>query len=307
MQKIDIASQKDLEVLLDAIMSGEKFEIGEIKPIPFVLRFSGDRFKVQDGYISAEFAETLVSFKREYRNFLVRSMGKTKAKEVDILFKVEDGSIQLDFLNDLPQEFWNLVGKMDGTQLTITAVIALIGYFSNTAWKTYLQNQKEKLDITASAGTSKEALDVAHKAIDALMMDKKLEASKNKPINQALSTLKEGEALAISDNGNLPIIYQAKDADRFSYNEEEDDVNINLSEDFAITGFEKKPYGWDLHLKAISKETKPRSFWATSKLSPDDNIKLFHAADKGETKNISAVVVTNRDKIKEAYITAINQ
>lgn len=307
MQKINISSQKDLEILLDAIILGENFEIGEVKPIPFVLRFSGDRFKVQDGYISAEFAETLVSFKREYRNFLVRSIGKTKAKEVDILFKVEDGSIQLDFLNDLPQEFWNLVGKMDGTQLTITAVIALIGYFSNTAWKTYLQNQKEKLDITVSAGTSKEALEVAHKAIDALMMDKKLEASKNKPINQALSTLKEGEALAISDNNNFPIIYQAKDANRFSYNEEEDDVNINLSENFAITGFEKKQYGWGLHLKAIAKETKPRSFWATSKLSPDDNIKLFHAADQGETKNLSAVVVMNRDKIKEAYITAINQ
>lgn len=306
MQKIDITSQKDLENLLDVIMSGEKFEIGEVKPIPFVLRFSGERFKVENGYVSADFAETLVSFKREYRSFLVRSIGKSKAKEVDIFFKVEDGSVQLDFLNDLPQEFWNLVGKMDGTQLTITAIIALIGYFSNTAWKTYLQNQKEKLEITASAGTSKEALAVAHKAIDTLMMDKKLEASKNKPINQALSTLKEGEALSISSGVSSPETYQAIDADRFAYNEEEDDTNIEMSENFTIIGFEKKSYGWDLKLKAVSKETKPRSFLATSKLTPLENIKLFEAADKNEIKNLNAVVVINRDKIKEAYITAIN-
>lgn len=307
MQKIDITSQKDLENLLDAIISGEEFVLGEVKPIPLVLRLSGDRFKVEDGYISADYAESLVSFKREYRNFLVKTLGKSKSEDADILFKIEDGSIKFDFLNELPKEVWGLVEKMDSKQITITMIVALMAYFSHTSWQDYLQNKKETLQISTQAETSKAALAVANKAIDALMIDKKLEASKNKPINQILSKLEEGETLEIGEKGKEPARYKAADVSKFSYNDEVDDTNINLTEDFAITGFEKKPYGWDLHLKAISKKTKPRSFWATSKLSPDDNIKLFHAADKGETKKISAVIVMNRDKIKEAYITSINQ
>lgn len=306
MQKIDITSQKDLENLLDVIISGEKFEIGEIKPIPIVLRLSGERFKVQDGYISAEYAENLVSFKREYHNFLVKTLGKNKVKDAEILFKIDDGSIIMDFLNELPSEVWGLVEKMDSKQITISLIIAISAYFADSSWQSYLQNKKEMLQISTQADTSKEALEVANKAIDALIIDKKLETAKNKPINQILSKLEEGESLSISGNGKKPEIYKASDASKFSYNDEVDDININLTEDFTITGFEKKSYGWDLHLKAISKQTKPRSFWATSKLTPADNIKLFHAADKGETKNLSAVVVMNRDKIKEAYITAIN-
>lgn len=311
MQKIDITSQEDLEKLLDVIMLGEKFEIGIIEPIPIVLRLAGERFAVQDGYISAEYAENLVTFKREYHNFLANTIGKNKAKSAEILFKIEDGSIKLDFLNELPKELWEtvekVVGKMESKHLAVTIVLSLMAYFAYSSWQDYLSYKKEELQVTAKTDTEKEAMKIASKAIDALMEDKKLEAAKNKPINQLLSKLQDGEVLEIGNKGKKPAVYKASDISKFSYNDEIDDVTVTLTENFTITGFEKKPYGWDLHIKAISKETKPRTFWATSKLTPDDNIKLFHAADQTETKNFTVTIVKNRDKIKEAYITAINQ
>ncbi len=135
MKKLDINSCEDLERLLFAIINKEEFELGEVSPIPFALKFSGERFALKDGYISADFADTLVIFKREYRNFLVSAVGKTKAKNAEVLFKVEEGSVRLDFLNDIPDEVWRLVDKMDGTQITATVIIAIIGYFSNKSWQ----------------------------------------------------------------------------------------------------------------------------------------------------------------------------
>jgi len=300
MKKLDINSCEDLERLLFAIINKEEFELGEVSPIPFALKFSGERFALKDGYISADFADTLVSFKREYRSFLALSVGKTKAKNAEVLFKVEGGSIKLDFLNDIPSEVWEIIGKMDGSQLATTIIIAIIGYFSNKSWQQYLEHKKQELETKVNSDITVEALAVAKKSIEILENNKKLEAAKNKPIKQAIDSLQDGEALSIGEER-----YTATDSVSFAYNEEVDDVVLEFIDDFMVTGFEKRVYGWDLHLKAQSKDAKPKVFWATSKVAPNENMKLFTSADKGDIRKLKVSMVKNKDKIKEAYIINI--
>lgn len=61
-----------------------------------------------------------------------------------------------------------------------------------------------------------------------------------------------------------------------------------------------------MKLKATDIKFKPRQFWALSKLAPEDNMKMFGYADNADIKKITVSIVKNRDKIKEAYITAIS-
>lgn len=302
---IDITSKEDLNSLLLAIITGDKVQIGEVKPIPFVLRFKGETFKVQDGYISADFADFLVTFKKDYREFLVRTIGKTKARDTQILFKVEDGSIQLDLLNELPQEFWELVGKMDGTQLTITAIVAILGYFSHKSWKDYLDAKKEMLQTRLANDTNIQAIQIATDAIELLKSNKKLEVAKNRPIKQAISMLTEKDTLEfLSEEEQMPS-YTQKDEESFSFNEEEDDVTTTHKGIFAIKGFTKETYGWNIKVESSLKTCKPRTFWAVSKLDPRKNIELFKNADDNTSRELEIVLVKNRNLLKEAYIVSL--
>ncbi len=141
---------------------------------------------------------------------------------------------------------------------------------------------------------------MAKKSIELLSADKKLEAAKNKPIKQILDSLSEDEYLLVEGAR-----YTQADSDKFSYADDADDVTIDMTDDFKVTGFEKRSYGWDLHLKAESKDVKPKSFWATSRVAPLENIKLFESADRGDAKKLKISMTKNRDKIKEAYIIGV--
>lgn len=302
---INIESREDIEKLLFAIIQNKEVTIGDVKPIPFAFRFKGERFQLKDGYISADFADLLVSFKKDYRDFLAKTVGKNKAKEVEILFKIENGSIKLDFLNDIPSEAWELVGKMDGTQLTVTVVIAILAYFSHKSWKDFLDNKKEIMIAQLSATNNTQALKIATDAIDLLKENKKLEVSKNRPIKNALAILKENEELEISNSTTTPITYKKEDIDKFEYDEEEDDTTHTYKETFIIKGFTKEHYGWNIKIEFTDGSHKPKTFWANSKLLPADNIKLFQNADNGTNRKLEVVVVKNKDKVKEAYISNI--
>lgn len=302
MEKIDIASKEDLEKLLYAIIDGKKVTLGEVKPIPFALRFKGERFKVVDGYISADFADILVTFKKDYRSFLALTTGKARARDAEILFKVEDGSIQLDFSNFIPEEILTeVLNKVDGTQITITFIIALIGYFSHSAWKNYLENKKQEITAKQVTDANNNQKEVALKAIEALSKNRKIEVAKNRPMRNAIALLGANEALEVSD-----VDITTEDIEEYNYSEEVDDITVVITDNFTIHGFEKKAFGWEMKLKATDIKSKPRQFWALSKLTPEDNMKMFGYADNADVKKITVSIVKNRDKIKEAYITVIS-
>lgn len=304
---MNISSEKDLEELLLAIIQNKEVEIGEVKPIPFTLKFKGENFKVKNGYISADFADLLVTFKKDYREFLVNTLGKSKAREADILFKVEDGSIELDFLNDLPTEFWEFINKMSGTEITVTVIISILAYFSHKSWKDYLDNKRELLTKQLESTNNKEALNVANNAIDTLRDNRKLELRKNRPIKQAIEMLSEEDELEIKNDTQILDTYSKDDSSKFIYDEEENDVTNTYTDTFLIKGFTKEAYGWNIKIQSTNKEAKPRSFWATSKLLPKNNIELFKHADDGTTLKLKVAVVKNKGKIKEAYISDITK
>ena len=301
MKTINIGTPQDLQELLYAILKDEEVKIGDIKPIPYALTFQGDRFKVVDGYISSDFADYLVDFRREYKNFLSAALGRPKAKEVDVLFKVENGSIKLDFLNDFPQKFWMRINTMVCNTFASIAIVGLLGYFGHSSFKDNLEFQEKQLQ----ANLQKEAFDVAKEAIKAVSENTKLEKAKNKPIQNVLKNLSAGEVLQIGE-GSEALKLQVIDSDKFAYDEDADDVTLEYHESFTIHGFTKEKYGWKLSIKAQAKDSKlTRKFWADSKLTPADNIKLFKNADNGEAKKLKVTVVKNKNDIKEAYITSI--
>ena len=302
---MNISSEKDLEELLLAIMQNKEVEIREVKPIPFTLKFKGENFKVKNGYISADFADLVVTFKKDYREFLVNTLGKSKAREADILFKVEDGSIELDFLNDLPAEFWECINKMSGTEITVTVIISILAYFSHKSWKDYLDNKRELLTKQLESTNNKEALNVANNAIDTLRDNRKLELRKNRPIKQAIEMLSDEDELEIKNDTQILDTYSKDDSSKFIYDEEENDVTNTYTDTFLIKGFTKEAYGWNIKIQSTNKEAKPRSFWATSKLLPKNNMELFKHADDGTTLKLIVAVVKNKGKIKEAYISDI--
>lgn len=306
MKKImNISSEKDLEELLLAIIQDKEVEIGEVKPIPFTLKFKGENFKVKNGYISADFADLLVTFKKDYREFLVTTLGKSKARDTDIQFKIEDGSIELGFLNDLPKEIWEQINKMSGRQISITIIIAILGYFASSSWKDSLDHREKVLEKQLQADTNKEALSIAKESIQLLKENKKLELRKNRPMKQAIEMLSEEDELEIKNDSQSLDTYSKDDSSKFIYDEDENDIPSTYTDTFIIKGFTKEAYGWNIKIQSTNKEAKPRSFWATSKLLPENNIKLFQHADDGTTLKLKVAVVKNKGKIKEAYISDI--
>ncbi|RXJ81041.1 hypothetical protein [Arcobacter sp. F2176] len=300
---INIESKQDLEKLLLAIIEDKEIEIKEVKPIAFNLRFKGEKFKVNNGYISADFADLLVTFKKDYREFLVTTIGKSKARETEIFFKVEDGSIQLDFLNDLPKEIWEQINKMTGKQISITLIIAILAYFSSSSWQNYLDTQKETLKIYLDSKNKSDAFEIASNAIDILKENKKLEVRKNRPIKTAIEMLSTNEELEIQTDETKKELYNETDAEKFAYDEEEKDTITKYNESFNIKGFTKETYGWNIKIESHNKEMKPKTFWATSKLLPENNIKLFEDADNNKARKLEVTVVKNKGKVTEAYIT----
>ena len=304
MKNITISSVKDLEDLLEVVLKGEQFKIDEIKPIPYELHFYGEKFKIKDGYISAEFADFLATFRKEYKNFLVASLGKSKVSEVEVFFKVEDGCVELDLLNAIPKEVWGLFEKMDGTQLSYIFIISIIGFFSTKAWKDYLENQKHKIETTEANETNKKSLEVATKAIEALGKKPKLEKAKNKPMKEALEMLAPGDTLKIhTEKAAAPAVeYNSNDVSKFDYIEEFEETTSTLTDTFEVKAFEVIQDGWRIKLRS----TLLNTFHAISQLDPKDNTKLFQAADDKEKINLSVRLIRQGKEIKEAYIQSIS-
>ncbi|DAB40784.1 MAG TPA: hypothetical protein CFH81_00310 [Sulfurovum sp. UBA12169] len=296
MRTIDISSSKDLSDLFDAIISGEKVQVGDVKPIPFVLHFKGEKFKVKDGYISAEFADFLSTFRKDYKLFLENTFGKSKVEDVEVLFKVEDGSIELDMLNDLPAEVWGVIGKMDGLQVTTLGIIALLGFFGTKAWKDYLDTQKHKIETTEANETNKKALEVATKAIEELGRKPVLEKAKNRAMKEAIGLLGVGDTLELSD-GTLST-YDMNDVETFNYVEVYEPKETIIEDTYTIKGFDKINDGWRVKLRSQLLNT----FVAVSLLDQRDNAKLYQAADDGEDIALKVRVVREGKTIKEAYI-----
>jgi len=294
---------QDISNAIALLQKDEDVIIEFADAIPFSFEFSGTRFSNESEYVSAEVAEVLTTYRREYLNFLSELTGKKISYDkADVYFKVRRESFDFDTLNDIPNEIKEAIKKMDSKHLMFSILFGTAAYFGTSSWKDTLDADLEKLKIQKEQSVTNKALDVAISAIDTLKTNTRLERSKNKPVQVALKKLKDDETLAIGSS-DLTQEFSSNEVEKFTYEAQDAAIESTLIDTFVIKGFEKIRTGWKIKVRS----EKLNTFQAISHLTPKENAKLFQAAED-ELKLTLEVTISKQDKkIVEGHILSIKK
>lgn len=301
MEPFIITKPKDISEAIQLLQKDENAIIEFADTLPFSFEFTGTRFNNESEYVSAEVAEVLTIYRREYLNFLSELIGKKVSYEkADVYFKVRRESFDFDTLNDIPKEIREVIKKMDSKHILFSILFATGAYFGSSAWKDTLDNDLAKLKIQKEQTSHDKTLDVAISAIEALKENTRLERSKNKPVQVAIKKLKDDETLSIGSSKHTQE-FSSEQVEEFNYEDKDAAVESTLVDTFVIKGFEKLKTGWKVKIKG----EKLNTFQSISHLTPKENAKLFQAAEDEMKLTLEVTISKQNKKITEAHILSI--
>lgn len=298
--KIEIPS--DISKAIALLQEDENAIIEFADKLPFSFQFSGERFKSESQYVSAEIAEVLTAYRREYLNFLSEITGKKIPRDVDVYFKVRRESFDFDTLNDIPKELKEAVAKMDSKHLMFTILFGTAAYFGNASWKDTLDTELAIVKAQKEQSTNEKALEVAMSAIETLRSNTKLERAKNKPVQLALKKLQNDESLAIGSI-EQPQKYSSEQTEEFNYEAQDAAVDSTITDAFFIKGFERLKTGWKVKVR----NEKLNTFYVISHLTPKENARLFQAAEDDLKLTLKVTISKQDKKIVEGHILSIEK
>jgi len=311
MKKINLTSIEDAKIIQEAIINNEDFELGEIKPIPFLIKLDGGRFKDYDtNYINADIAKIILSNQENYSkllNELEQKFDMTFDDESRILkFHLESGS--LDIFSDLFSEetIKNMKSKHKLYLLSLIAIV--IG--SSLSYSTYMEQINKKIEAEKEIKLAElnvadrqderaiyqETISKILEITKELKVDKKLQNAINTPKKVILDTLKDDEEFITMDKKKL----KHYDSKKYEY-------VAPAVDDFEptpeIKTYKIKYYDFELEGKPFKiKGIKP--LVNSSILPAKKRMKLISKAENKEDVQLKIKFIQDgiTKEIKEAYI-----
>lgn len=306
---LNIESIEDLEIIKNAILNNEDFELGEIKPIPFKLKLSGGRFENYDpNYVDKFVAKAILTEQENYERVLkeIEKLYNVKIPEDAKLlkFQLEKGSL------DLITEFIGLtevIKNMESIHQLYSVLGITGGIVSFFGFSKYLDIRKSELEIKSKeviqklSGEEREKyLDTINKTVEAMKdisNNTNLQKAINKPKKEIASMLEEHETLSMFDDTKH--IITKNNADNFEFvtpvtdDIEEEIVDIYNIDNFFFRSKEK-------YFKIVGIKTLINSL----PLPADKRIKLISKAEAQEPVNLKVKFIKDglTDKIKEAFL-----
>lgn len=227
-QVFNITNVDEIKRVREAILNNEDFELGEIKPITYMLKLDGGRFAEHHAsIIDADIAKIIVSHQENYTrliNELERNFEIVFDEEAKVLqFKLQDGCLEL--ISDL----LGLEGlkRMESKHLMFVILGISLMWFSHSAYthnveadlqkvKTHSEqkiremeaaeeraaDQREKEDRQRERETYQDLVNKILEKDKEVKINKTLQNAINKPKQVTVSVLKDGENVNI-DNHTL--------------------------------------------------------------------------------------------------------
>lgn len=310
-KQLNLTSIEDAKIIQEAIIKNIDFELGEVKPIPFLIKLDGGRFKDYDtNYINADIAKIILANQNNYNKLLDELEEKFDItfdeESKNLKFKLESGS--LDIFSDLFSEetIKNMKSKH---KLYLLSVIAIVigGSLSYSQYIEQVNNkvqaEKEIKLVELNLADRQDERKIYEETISKILninnelkVDKKLQNAINNPKKVILETLKDDEEFITMDKKKLKHI----DSNKYEYVEPTvDDIEPNPE----VKTYKIKYYDFELDGKPFKiKNIKP--LVNSAMLSAKKRMKLISKAENQEDVQLKIKFIQNgiTKENKEAYI-----
>lgn len=308
---LNLTSIDEANVIQEAIIKGEEFEIGTISKIPFIIKLDGGRFNEYDtSYINADIAKIVLSYQTNYSKLIDEI-----EKKFDLKLDEKDKILQFELRNGCLEIFSDLfdseaVKTMKSKhKLYLFSVIAIIigGSYSYSNYLEYLDSQvKNEKEIRMNTLAMEDRQDERRKYQETmnqildinreLITNKKIQKAVNLPKKETLSVLKDGEKLISMDKHTL-INTEASNFDYQEPNIEDIEPEAEFKE-YTIKYYDFKEDGKPFKVVGI----KP--LVNSAMLSFNDRMKIINKAEAGKPVILKIKFILNglTNEVKEAYI-----
>ncbi len=221
MQILNITSIEEIKIVREAILNNEDFELGEIKPITYILKLDGGRFTENHAsIIDIDIAKIIISHQENYtkllneleKNFEIDFEEKTKKLQ----FKLQDGCLELI------SELLGLEGlkKMESKHLMYVILGISLMWFSHSSYNYNVEADLEKVKIQSEQKIremefeEKQATDIREKEdrqkerenyqnLVNKILEKDKEVKLNKTLQNAINKPKQVTVSVLKDDENV--------------------------------------------------------------------------------------------------------
>lgn len=309
MTEITIETIKDLEKIEEAIINKEEFQIKEIKPITYKLKFDGGRFSNYNiEYIDKFIAETILLEDKNYEK-LLKELEKLYNIEIEedkreLKFKLEKGS--LDVSTDITP-LMEVLKNMESIHKVYVVIIVVFGFVASYGIYKLLEFKKAKLEEQSKIKArelegeeQKRYLDNVNQAIEAvkdIANNVTIQKAINEPKQKIANMLEDNETLTINDDTTHKIT--KNDADKFEIVQPEvEDIEEEKTDTYKIKSYDFVSEGKLFKIEGI----KPKAISET--LSADKRLLLITKAEEGEAVKLKLKIIKDSltNQIKKVYI-----
>jgi hypothetical protein len=307
--EITIETIKDLEKIEEAIINKEEFQIKEIKPITYKLKFDGGRFSNYNiEYIDKFIAETILLEDKNYEK-LLKELEKLYNIEIEedkreLKFKLEKGS--LDVSTDITP-LMEVLKNMESIHKVYVVIIVVFGFVASYGIYKLLEFKKAKLEEQSKIKArelegeeQKRYLDNVNQAIEAvkdIANNVTIQKAINEPKQKIANMLEDNETLTINDDTTHKIT--KNDADKFEIVQPEvEDIEEEKTDTYKIKSYDFVSEGKLFKIEGI----KPKAISET--LSADKRLLLITKAEEGEAVKLKLKIIKDSltNQIKKVYI-----
>lgn len=308
MRTLGIHSKEDLDIVMKAILNGEDFKFGEIKPFLCTIKLQGGRFEHYDvRYIDADIAWIILKIQDNYEELLGRIEKiydiKFKEEYKVLRFRVEEGSLEL--LSELFGILSEVAKNMESIHVFYSIAVLAGCFTSYKGFSLYLDSKQREIEnqkaikMRELENEDKEKYaNFANNALETLSqfkIDKTLQNATNNPKKEILSILDNDEKVTIFDEEPL---YNTNISD-FEYKKPEiEDIEFIEEKELYIETYnfykDGKLFKFVGQTGNVNSET----------ISTEDRMELIRKADKKEPVKVKIKYIKDgvTNKIKNMYI-----